>query len=357
MSKHRISKLLFVVVITAAFGATAFGQTAQITGRISDQAGAVINKARVTFTNDGNGFKRETSSNDAGYFTVPSLSLQTGTVTDTVEVQAGGVALDSETASIGQAVSRRQVNDLSLNGRNFLQLLFIGAGAVETAGEQGTMRQGAGNAISINGSRPSSNNYMLDGTSNTDTALGTSAVILSVDAIQEFKEQTTTYSAEYGFSANQINIVSKTGTNDLHGTAFWFGRNDALDANSYFNNLAGSPKNKLRQNQFGFVAGGPVWIPKLYNGRDKSFWLVNYEGARIRRGFQSFNNAPTPDQLAGCFTTAIIDPVTGQPFANNTIPQARLWRVNGGGYLYRLAAGRQSRRSRAGIGSALSQRP
>jgi hypothetical protein len=205
--------------------------------------------------------------------------------------------------------------------------LFIGAGAVETAGEQGAMRQGAGNAISINGSRPTSNNYMLDGTSNTDTALGTPAVILSVDAIQEFKEQTTTYSAEYGFSANQINIVSKTGTNDLHGTAFWFGRNDALDANNYFNNLAGNPKSKLRQNQFGFVAGGPVWIPKLYNGRDKSFWLVNYEGARIRTGFQSFNNVPTPDQLAGRFTTTIIDPLTGQPFANNTIPQARFSRL------------------------------
>jgi hypothetical protein len=361
MSQNRISRILFAVVICVAFGATAFGQTAQITGRISDQGGAVIQSAKVTVTNEGNGFKRETSSNDEGYFTVPSLlpgsyqvsiqkdgfkpmlqtglvlqveqvarldfTLQTGTVTDTVEVQSSAVALDSESASIGQIVTRRQVNDLPLNGRNFLQLLFIGAGAVETAGEQGTMRQGAGNAISINGSRPTSNNYLLDGTSNTDTALGTPVVILSVDAIQEFKEQTTTYSAEYGFSANQINIVSKTGTNDLHGTAFWFGRNDALDANNYFNNLAGRPKNKLRQNQFGFVAGGPVWIPKLYNGRDKSFWLVNYEGARIRRGFQSFNNVPTPDQLAGRFTTTILDPATGQPFANNTIPQARFSRL------------------------------
>jgi hypothetical protein len=361
MSKHRISKLLFAVVILVAFGATAFGQTAQITGRISDQGGAVIQSAKVTVTNEGNGFKRETSSNDEGYFTVPSLlpgsyqvsiqkegfkpilqtglvlqveqvarldfTLQTGTVTDTVEVQSGAVALDSETASIGQIVSQRQVTQLPLNGRNFLSLLFLNGGTVETNGEQGGMRQGAGNAISINGARPTSNNYLLDGTSNTDTALGTPAAILSIDAIQEFKEQTGTYSAEYGFSANQVNIVSKTGTNDLHGAVFWFGRNDAFDANNFFNNARGVKKTKLRQNQYGFVAGGPVWIPKVYNGRNKSFWLVNFEGYKRTSGFSDLLNIPTPDQLAGRFTTQIIDPVTGQPFPNNTVPQNRFSRV------------------------------
>ena len=160
--------------------------------------------------------------------------------------------------------------------------------AVETNGEQGTMRQGDGNAISINGSRPTSNNYLLDGTSNTDTALGTPAAILSIDAIQEFKEQTTTYSAEYGFSANQINIVSRTGTNDLHGAVFYFGRNDAFDANNFFNNARGAEKSKLRQNQYGFVAGGPVYIPKVYNGRNQTFWLFNYEGKADPGAFQTF---------------------------------------------------------------------
>jgi hypothetical protein len=361
MSQNRISRILFAVVIGVAFGATAFGQTAQITGRVSDQGGAVIQSARVTVTNEGNGFKRETTSNDEGYFTVPSLlpgsyqvsiqkdgfkpilqtnlvlqveqvarldfTLQTGTVTDTVEVQSGGVALDSETASIGQIVSQRQVTQLPLNGRNFLSLLFLNGGTVETNGEQGGMRQGAGNAISINGARPTSNNYLLDGTSNTDTALGTPAAILSIDAIQEFKEQTGTYSAEYGFSANQVNIVSKTGTNDLHGAVFWFGRNDAFDANNFFNNARGVRKTKLRQNQYGFVAGGPVWIPKVYNGRNKSFWLVNFEGYKRTSGFSDLLNIPTPDQLAGRFTTQIIDPVTGQPFPNNTVPQNRFSRV------------------------------
>jgi Carboxypeptidase regulatory-like domain len=314
---------LFALVSGATGAAMAQTATGQITGVVKDANGAVMAKARVKVSSALTGLTRETTTNEEGIYVFPLLpvsvysvtveqqgfraarkanisinvdqivradfDLTIGDVSAVVEVESGAVALDSETASIGQIVSQRQVNDLPLNGRNFLQLLFIGAGAVQTDGEQGTMRQGAGNAISINGSRPTSNNYLLDGTSNTDTALGTPAVILSVDAIQEFKEQTATYSAEYGFSANQVNIVSKTGTNNLHGTAFWFGRNDALDANDYFNNLAGSPKSKLRQNQFGFVAGGPVWVPKLYNGRDKSFWLVNYEGARIRRGFQSFN--------------------------------------------------------------------
>ncbi|MFN0106967.1 MAG: hypothetical protein ACKV2U_33345, partial [Bryobacteraceae bacterium] len=255
------------------------------------------------------------------------LTMDVGAVTEAVDVKAAATFIDTETAAVGQVVSQRQVTELPLNGRNFLQLLFLGNGAVETNGEQGAMRQGAGNAISINGARPTSNNFLLDGTSNTDTALGTPSAILSVDAIQEFKEQTATYSAEYGFSANQINIVSKTGTNDLHGALFWFGRNDAFDANAYFNNLSATPKNKLRQNQYGFVVGGPAYIPKLYNGRNKTFWLANFEAQKTRRGFADFLNIPTPDQLAGRFTGVINDPLTGQPFPGNVVPQARFTRL------------------------------
>ena len=157
------------------------------------------------------------------------------------------------------------------------------------------------------------------------------AAILSIDAIQEFKEQTTTYSAEYGFSANQISIVSKTGTNDLHGALFYFGRNDAFDANNYFNNAAGRGKSKLRQHQYGFVVGGPVYVPKVYNGRNQTFWLFNYEERRTRRATTSFLFVPTPDQLAGRFTSQIIDPVNGQPFANNTVPQSRFSRLGKAG--------------------------
>ena len=165
------------------------------------------------------------------------------------------------------------------------------------------MRQGAGNAISYQRvARPTSNNYLPDGTSNTDTALGTPAAVLSVDAIQEFKEQTTTYSAEYGFSANQINIISKTGTNDLHGSVFWFLRNDALDANDFFSNLTGSKKRNSAKISPDSSLGGPYVLPKIYNGRNKTFWLANYEGRRTGTGFQDFLNVPRPEQLSGRFT-------------------------------------------------------
>jgi len=357
--------LLLSAVLAMLFGTAgrSWAQTAtgQITGTIKDASGAVMAGAKVKVSSDQTGLMRETTTSDTGDYVFPllpvgvysisaeqqgfkvakqaditllvnqimriNLELAVGEVTQTIEVQATTAAIDSETAGIGQAVTQRQVVDLPLNGRNFLSLLFLGNGAVETNGEQGTMRQGNGNAISINGSRPTSNNYLLDGTSNTDTALGTPAAILSIDAIQEFKEQTTTYSAEYGFSANQINIVSRTGTNDLHGSIFYFGRNDAFDANNYFNNAAGRGKSKLRQHQYGFVVGGPVYIPKVYNGRNQTFWLFNYENRRTRRGFQDFLFVPTADQLAGRFTSQIIDPVNGQPFANNTVPQSRYSRL------------------------------
>ena len=137
---------------------------------------------------------------------------------------------------------------------------------------------------------------------------------MSIDAIQEFKEQTAIYSAEYGFSANQINVISKSGTNELHGALFWFDRNNDFDARSYFD--TGIPA--LHQNQFGFVAGGPVIIPKIYNGKNKTFWIANYEGERIRQGSVQRGVVP-PGKLSGQFTSTIIDPATGVPFPGNKI--------------------------------------
>ena len=341
--------------------ATSSAQTAtgQITGTVRDSTGAVMSDVKVAVTNQQTGLTRQTKTGANGDYVIPLLpvgvyvvtgekagfklavnsdvaltvdqiqrvdiALDTGNVTETVEVQASAQVLDTGSASVGHTITEKQVTDLPLNGRNFLQLLFLGAGAVETTGEQGGMRQGVGNAISIMGARPTSNNFMIDGTANIDTSLGTPAAVLSVDAIQEFKEQTTTYSAEYGFSSNQINLVSKTGTNQFHGTVFGFFRNDGWDARNFFDNKTiAAPK--LDQKQFGFVVGGPVMLPG-YNGRNKTFFLVNYEGTRIDRGATNFYTVPTPEQLSGRFSTTIIDPATGQPFPNNTIPQSRFSRV------------------------------
>jgi Carboxypeptidase regulatory-like domain len=331
--------------------------TGQITGTVTDSSGAVLPNVKVTLTSQGTGLSRDTVTSGSGDYSFTLLpvgsylvsaeqqgfskalrsdihlnvdqvqrvdmTLSVGATTETITVLANAVSVETETASVGQVVNERQVTQLPLNGRSFLDLLFLGAGAVQTNGEQGSMRAGEGNAISINGSRPTSNNYLLDGMVNTDTSLNTPAVVLSVDAIQEFKEQTATYSAEYGFSANQINIISKGGTNTFHGALFEFDRNNFFDARSFFQADAAP----LRQNQFGFVATGPVLIPKIYNGRNRTFFMANYEGQRTRAGIDQFYLVPTAAQLSGHFTNTIINPVTGQAFANNTIQPTQFSRL------------------------------
>jgi hypothetical protein len=353
------------------------GGTATILGTVTDSSGAMLPNAKVTITNTANGVAFKTTTTSAGDYSAPSLLpgnyeisveaagfqtarttslplgvdqkvrqnivMKPGAVTQEMEVTAQAVALDTDSAQTSQLMSTRQVNNLPLNGRNFLQLILLMPGAVTVGGEQGTMRQGEGNAISINGGRAESNNYTLDGLVNTDTALNTPAVILSQDAIQEFKVQTGTYSAEYGFSANQVNIISKSGGNSLHGSVFLFDRNNAFDAHGPFQQIIP----ELRQNQFGYVASGPVVIPKLYNGRNKTFWLANYEGWRIINGGTLHDAVPNPALLTGDFSlepaagvpafgTAAcsaalaksldcvpVDPLTGQPFPGNKIPTNR----------------------------------
>ncbi len=371
---YRFCIVVTLLVVGAGYSYGQAASTGTILGRVDDASGAIIANAGVTILNTATGIAQSVKTNQAGEYTVPELKpgtyritiqapgfgsqisnltlavaqqaridagLKLGGAVETVNVEASGVQLDTDTSSVSQLVSEKQVNQLPLNGRNFLNLLFIGAGAVQTVGEQGQQRSGEGNAISINGGRPESNNYTLDGIVNTDTALNTPAVILSQDAIQEFKVQSETYSAEFGFSANQVNIVSKSGTNKLHGALFEFLRNDAFDANTHFQ----AQKPVLRQNQFGYVLGGPVFIPKLYDGRDKTFFLANYEGWRIKAGTSPTNTfVPNPTQLAGDFSTSglpafntpactvalsagnpcqPVDPLTGRPFLNNTIPGSR----------------------------------
>jgi hypothetical protein len=350
-------KVTVLGAVLALLGAAATLQaqtaTGQITGTVKDSSGAVVPGATVTAVSELTGARREATTSREGNYVFPLLSvsvytvsaelqgfraarrtgvrlnvdqvfrvdleLQPGGLSEAVEVQAATAAIDTESGTVGQVVTAKQITDLPLNGRNFLQLLFLNAGAVEQTGEQGTMRQGAGNAISLQGMRPTSNNFMIDGTANTDTALGTPAVILSIDALEEFKQQNKTYSAEYGFSANQVNLVSKSGTNDFHGALFAFGRNEALDARNFFD-PPNAEKPDLDQKQFGGVIGGPII-------KNKTFFLVNYEGTRIDRGFSQFAIVPNPSELAGRFSTTIIDPVTGQPFPNNTIPTSRFSRL------------------------------
>ena len=385
--------MLLLVVTGRMFGQA--GATGTILGTVTDGSGAIVPNAQVIVTNTATNVKFSTVTSSAGDYFAPNLNpgpyrviaeakgfqrtmtntftltvnqkarvdltLRIGSVTETIDVSAQGVALDTDSSALSSLVSQQQVENLPLNGRNFMQLLLVGAGAVTVGGEQGTMRQGEGNAISVNGGRPEGNNYTLDGLVNTDAALVTPAVILSQDAIQEFKVSSGTYSADQGFSATQINIVSKGGTNAPHGAVFWDDRNDAFDAKPFptaNDILAGTPTANpvLRQNQFGFVMGGPIFIPKVYDGRNKSFFMANYEGWRITNGARQVTSVPNPAVLQGDFSAETyaapagsglpggplpaygtadcnklltlsgncmpVDPTTDQPFLGNKIPTA-----------------------------------
>ena len=332
------------------------GATGAVLGTITDSSGALLPNVKVTVTNTETNVAFHTVTSSAGDYSAPALnpgsysvsaqapgfakeltlpftltvdqklrvdlSLKPGAVSETMEVTAQAVELDTDTAALSQEMSGEQVAALPLNGRNFMQLLLVGAGAVTVGGEQGTMRQGEGNAVSVNGGRPEGNNYTLDGLVNTDQALVTPAVILSQDAIGEFKVQSGIYPAENGFGASQINLVSRAGTNRLHGTIFESDRNDAFDARPFSNaSYTGSTPTSnpvLRLNQFGFVADGPVYLPKIYNGRGKTFWMANYEGWRMNNGVTLREAVPTPAELGGDFSATTYPAVGGLP--GGTLP-------------------------------------
>jgi hypothetical protein len=354
VQEMRALRYSIVLIILLVCGSRLFGQsgaTGTILGTVTDSSGAILPNVKVTVTNTATNQAFRTVTTSAGDYNAPSLSpgtyivsaesagfekskttvftltvdqkvridlaLKPGAVTETTEVTAQAVELDTDTAALSQEMSGQQVADLPLNGRNFMQLLLVGAGAVTVGGEQGTMRQGEGGAVSINGGRPEGNNYTLDGLVNTDQAMMTPAVILSQDAIGEFKVESGIYPAENGFGASQVNIVSKGGTNSFHGTLFESDRNNAFDAvpftNAGYTGSAATTLPVLKLNQFGFVVDGPVWIPKIYNGRDKTFFMANYEGWRMNNGTSVKEVVPTPAELSGDFSAVTYPAVAGLP--------------------------------------------
>jgi hypothetical protein len=172
----------------------------------------------------------------------------------------------------------------------------------------------------IGGSRNSSNGFTIDGIQNVEIFYNDPAILLSPDALQEFKEQTKTYSAAYGGAANQINLSTRSGSNNIHGSAYEFVRNDAFDALNYFQTSGAL----LRQNQYGYSFGAPVYFPKLYDGRNRTFVFSNFERLLIHQSQNVFGLVPSPTQLSGAFATPIVDPdpsspTYGQLFPTNTV--------------------------------------
>jgi hypothetical protein len=349
-------------------------ETSEITGRITDASGSVVPGADVHIVQVSNGVKWDVQTNADGYYTqalLPPSSyrvtvtftgfkqearnvtlemeqvgrldfmLQVGSQTETIEVMATAPLLESNNASIGQVVETQAIADLPLNGRNYLDLAKLSIGTTEPSGigSSGTTGDRAknGGAFIANGTRSDQNNFILDGIDNNakiaDLSNNTNVVIQpSVDALGEFKVETNTYSPEYGHSAGAVlSATTKTGTNSIHGSAFEFLRNDAVDARNFF--LAqGTPKQELRQSQYGATLGGPII-------KNKTFIFGSWQGTRQNSGTTIVETLASSANIAGNFSsllpkTAINDPLltvpnpTGTgfiktPFPGNIIPASR----------------------------------
>ena len=358
--------LLISVVVCSSYGlyAQTFGE---ITGRVTDASGAVMSGASLTLTNANTNAVRQAASTDAGVYTFPSVPpgpytvkaevqgfktwasqpfelqvqqvvrldvvLQVGQASESIEVTAPLAQLQSETATLGSVIENKVVTELPLNGRQYLNLVALTPNAnvlSPTAGQAGARLGGerSQQAISAGGQRIFYDYYTLDGVSNIDVNFNNYVALPSIDAIQEFKVQIGVYPAEYGHQSTQINVLTKSGGNNYHGSLFEFLRNDVLDAKDY-QFVSGPPAKTLKWNDYGFVLDGPVRIPHLFNGRDKLFFMSNYEGFRNRRTVSNKFTVPTTKMFGGDFSellpgTIIYDPTTGLPFPGNIIPSNRL---------------------------------
>ena len=355
--------------------------TANVNGVVKDPNGAVIANTQVELTNVNTGVVRKTSTNTDGIYNFPSVvpgaysmqasapgfssvsqppvtlevgqtatfdfQLKVGAATSTVTVSAIAPTLETSTSELGTVVSPKEMNDLPLNGRNFTQLLLLVPGTVNLNTDQNSGGGSGWNGASIgqfsfpavNGARNRSNMYILDGANDLNTLSGTYNYAPIVDAILEFKSQGHNDLAEYGGAAGAaVSIVTKSGTNQYHGDLWEFLRNEVMDSRGYFENA----REPLRQNQFGAGVGGPLSIPKLYNGKNRTFFYVAWEGYKYASKSETGALAPTPAMDAGDFSALvdsngkqipIYDPETttlsgGQytrkTFPGNIIPSSRI---------------------------------
>jgi len=208
------------------------------------------------------------------------FQLHVGQISEVIEVTGGAPLLTTENATVGSVIENKRIVELPLNGRNFLQLVSLspnvsfGFGSNSTAtGRQGGQRSTEN--IAVSGQRSEFNYFTLDGVDNTDISFNLYIFLPSIDAIQEFKVQTGVFPAEFGRATGQVNVSTKPGGNTFHGALFEFLRNSALDASAYSFTSVHPPKNPFKRNQFGFTLAGPVLIPKLFNGKNRLFFMAN----------------------------------------------------------------------------------
>jgi len=271
------------------------------------------------------GFKRSTQDTlvETGKRSTADFELQLGQVTESVQVTSQAALLETSSASVGRNVQQRTIQDLPLLGRNPLMLINLAPGITNNASTNSTglIDIDSVSYSSANGSNRRQNEFLMDGIPNNVS--DRVAYIPSVDAVEEFNVQTNALDAEYGHGGGMyVNLTTKAGTNGFHGTLYEFFRNDKLNANQFFSNRAGTPRPVFRFNQFGLTAGGPVVIPKVFNGKDKLFWFFNWEGLRQRTPTNYRFTVPTELQRQGDFSQTldrvgapfvIADPLTTRP--------------------------------------------
>lgn len=360
-----------LVAICIVWTPTAVGQTAtgEISGRVLDQTGAAIPQVDVVVTNVDTGVKRTVRSNVEGRYTFPLLepgvyritvskegfkpaevsnltlavnqtitqdiTLAVGAVSQHIEVKAQADLIQTATSELGTVVGEKATNELPLNGRNFTQLLTMVPGLTPVNTEQSSTVTGKTDqgvlgvptAVftlpSVSGQWNRSNLYLMDGVNNTEFNNSVYVIPPIVDSIEEFKVQMHDDKAEYGgVLGGVVSVITKGGTNSLHGSAYEFVRNNVFDARNPFLDEFLSGPSPFRQNQFGGTVGGPLVIPKLYNGRNHTFFYFGYEGFRYTQAAQARYYVPTAAELQGNFTQSLIgqniyDPTTTMPDPNN----------------------------------------
>jgi len=354
-----LAGLAILCCLLAPPDANAQAVSGTILGTVKDSTGAVVPGATVMVVNTNTGFSRSVVTDTHGEYNAPSIptgtysvtaeitgfkkisktnvlvgvdqkvridiGLELGAMEEVVEIQAETPLLNTSSSDLGATIVEEQIKTLPLNGRNFVSLTRTIPGV--TRGNPGGNIDGAGSlawrasaSFSANGQRPRDNNYMLDGVDNNETWLQTVVIFPSVDALDEFKLQTSTYSAEFGRSlGGVVNLQIKSGTNQYHGSVFEFLRNDQFDANNWFNNRASRAKPDFKQHQFGATFGGPII-------KDRTFFFADYQGLRITSGLSYLSTVPSDKMRQGDFSEinrVIYDPLTGQPFPGNVIPQSR----------------------------------
>jgi len=367
---------LLVFVALAAFSQSS---TATLQGQISDSSSAAVPGAEVTIVNTATNITRHFTTSDSGIYSFPllppgtyrvdvaktgfkpatrenillqvsdrvslDLKLEVGAATERVTVDATAPLVNTTNATLGQVIENRRIVELPLNGREPFSLAALSPGVLPTP-SAGFVHLG-GSVPSINGASNFTSEVTVDGMPNTTPRNGARNNFLiytpSVDAVSEFKVETNALSAEFGrFNGGVVSVVTKSGTNNPHGTIYEFLRNSKMDANSFFANRGGVPLGSLKRNQFGFTLGGPVVLPKLYKGKDRTFFFIDYEGFRESQLATSNFTVPTALERGGDFsrtTTAagalivVYDPTTLRevspgsftrtPFPGNAIPSGR----------------------------------